>query len=421
MANREVHLSNWQGEIWTNTARYKVCNLGRRSGKTTLAIIKSIDFAQNNNKSTVWIVSPTYKQTKAIAFSMLAELIPQGLLAKKPNETELVFTLKNGSQIFLKGADNPDSLRGVRIDFCVLDEVAFFKNYNEVWKVIRPTLVDSKAEVWFISTPNGLNHFYELRERAEREDDWAYFHHTSYENPYISSEELDKMKVEMTEDAFAQEILGEFRKMTGLIYKEFDRDIHMVEIPSYIDSNWTFTRSLDFGFAHKTALVYFAISPTGKEIYAYDGIYLEGMTVPDIADVVRIKDSEKVITSPVADSAQPAMIEELNRIGIRFSGVDKGPDSVKNGISKVAEMLKIRNDTGKPTIMFNKNLNWIAQEFESYRWVENKSADNAIKEVPYKVGDDAMDAIRYMAMTYKGGEAIINPNLNWNQVVSEEW
>ena len=107
------------------------------------------------------------------------------------------------------------------------------------------------------------------------------------------------------------------------------------------------------------------------------------------------------INNPVADSAQPMSIEQLNQLGVTFNPVEKGPDSVKNGIVKVAELLKVRADTGKPTLMFNKSLTWIADEFEQYRWIENKSSDNAIKESPFKVNDDAMDAIRYFAMSYK--------------------
>ena len=79
---------------------------------------------------------------------------------------------------------------------------------------------------------------------------------------------------------------------------------------------------------------------------------------------------------------------------------EKGPDSVKHGIVKVAELLKVRADTGKPTLMFNKNLTWIADEFESYRWTESKK-DGVIKEIPYKVNDDAMDMIRYFAISFK--------------------
>lgn len=414
----KIDLSEWQQEAWLDDHRFKVINCGRRAGKSTISAIKMLHFATENSNKQVWYLAPTYKQAKQIMWTMLRDLIPKPAIRTK-NEVELKIELINNSTIYLKGTEDPDTLRGTRIDLAIFDEVAFMNRWEDIWKVMRPTLVDSKAEVWFISTPNGFNHFYDLFNSTDPR--YQSFHFTSYDNPHLDKEELDLIKLEMTEDAFAQEFLGEFRKMTGLIYKEFDRKIHMVEIPGYIDTNWSFTRSLDFGFAHKTALVYFAISPTGKEIYGYDGMYLDSLTVPDIAEIARTKDGGRVITNPVADSAQPAMIEELNRLGVRFSPVDKGPDSVKNGIAKVAELLKVRADTGKPTLMFNKDLDWIAKEFESYKWVENKSADNAIKEVPYKVNDDAMDAIRYFATSYKGNQVRINPNQNWRQAVQESW
>lgn len=390
----EVHLSKWQTSVWDDEHRYQVINCGRRSGKSTLVALKMIDRACKD-KIEIWYIAPTYKQAKQIMWLMLDELIPVQALKKK-NETELVCLFKNGSRICLKGADNPDSLRGVKIDFCVFDECAFIDKWENVWTVIRPTLADSKADVMFISTPNGFNHFKELSEIDDK--DWAYYHFTSYDNPYISAEEIDKAKTEMDEDSFAQEWLGEFRKMSGLIYKGFHRDIHMVDIPN-LDYNYTFTRSLDFGFGHKTALVYFAISSSGDAIYAYDGLYQSGLTESQIAEVVKTKDVSKVITNPVADSAQPMSIEQLRQLGVHFNPVEKGPDSVKNGIVRVAELLKIRADTGKPTLMFNKSLTWIADEFEHYRWMESQK-DNTIKEVPYKVNDDAMDAIRYFAMNY---------------------
>lgn len=358
-----------------------------------------LQFATENDKSIVWYVSPNYKQSKSIMWAMLRELIPQEIIASK-NETELKFVLTNGSEILLKGAEDPDSLRGVRIDFAVFDETAFIDKWEEVWKVIRPTLVDSKASVWFISTPNGFNHFKTLYEAELTDSSYKSFHFTSYDNPYLDKEELDKARQEMDDDSFQQEFMGEFRKMSGLIYKDFKREVHMVEIPRF-DSNWTFTRALDFGFGHKSALGYFAISPTGDEIYMYDGLYQSGLIESQIADIVRMKDVDKVITNPVADSAQAMNIAQLNDMGIHFNPVEKGPDSVKHGIVRVAELLKIRADTGKPTLMFNKNLTWIADEFEKYRWVENKSADGAITEVPYKHDDDAMDMISYFARSYK--------------------
>jgi len=394
---KTIQLSQWQTIVSQDDHRYKVINCGRRAGKSYLVSIEMLKFSTTNPKSIVWYISPNYKQSKSIMWTMLKEIIPVEAIESK-NETELKFILKNGSEIHLKGAQEPDTLRGVRIDLCIFDETAFIDKWEEVWKVIRPTLIDSKAKVWFISTPNGFNHFKDLYDTID--SDFKSFKFTSYDNPYIDSEELEKAKREMPEDAFQQEFMAEFRKMTGLIYKDFNRDIHMVDIP-YLDSNWTYTRSLDFGFGHKSALGYFAINPDGTEIYCIDGFYKEGMTESQIADIVKIKDANKIITNPVADSAQPMSIQQLSEFGVVFNPVEKGPDSVKAGIVKVAELLKVRADTGKPTLMFNKNLPWIADEFEKYRWIENKSADNVIKEVPYKADDDAMDMIRYFAMSYK--------------------
>jgi hypothetical protein len=206
--------------------------------------------------------------------------------------------------------------------------------------------------------------------------------------------------METDPDSFAQEFMGEFRKMSGLIYKDFTRETHMVEIPQ-LDISYTFYRSMDFGFGHKTALIYFAVNSTGDAMYAYDGLYKEGLIESQIAEVVKAKDSGRFITGAWADSAQPMNIEQLKQLDAYFEPVEKGADSVKNGIVMVADLLRIRKDTGRPTLMFNKNLTWIADEFERYRWTENKGMDNAIKEVPMKVNDDAMDAIRYFAMSYK--------------------
>jgi len=395
----KIDLSPWQKTVRRDDHRYKVINCGRRAGKSYLVSVEMLHFASEHEKSNVWYVSPNYKQSKSIMWAMLRELIPKEAIRSK-NETELKFVLINGSEILLKGAEDPDSLRGVKIDFCVFDETAFIDKWDEVWKVVRPTLVDSKASVWFISTPNGFNHFKTLYEIESTDSSYKSFHFTSYDNPYLDKAELDKARTEMNDDSFQQEFMGEFRKMSGLIYKDFKREIHMVDIPK-LDSNWTYTRALDFGFGHKSALGYFAINSDGSEIYMYDGLYQSGLIESQIAEIVRMKDVDKVITNPVADSAQAMNIAQLQQMGVHFNPVEKGPDSVKHGIVRVAELLKIRADTGRPTLMFNKNLTWVADEFEKYRWVENKSADGAITEVPFKHDDDAMDMISYFARSYR--------------------
>ncbi len=402
MSQKVLTLSKWQSMVWKDGSRFIVVNAGRRAGKTYMVAWKLIDFASKHDGSIVWYVAPTYRQAKNILWEQLNIIIPSPAIKKK-HETDLKITLLNGSQIHVKGAEDPDSLRGVRIDFIVFDECAFIVGWDNVWNIIRPTLIDSKGEAWFISTPNGFNHFKKLADSYLSDTEYSYHHATSYDNPHLDVKELERTKQEYLdadqEDAYYQEVMGEFRKMSGLIYKSFDRRVHMVSVPD-IEYNFTYTRAIDFGFGHKTALIYFAINHDATQIYGYDGLYQEGMTEKDIAEVVKIKDGKKYITNPIADSAQPMSIQELGTYGVYFSPVEKGEDSVKTGIVKVAELLKIRKDTGKPTLMFNKRLEWIAEEFEKYRWVQSRR-DNVIRDIPYKVNDDAMDAIRYFAMSYK--------------------
>lgn len=389
--------TQWQKQVWESPARYRVINCGRRAGKSTLAAYLMV-YKAVNDKVNVWYIAPTYRQAKSIMWLMLNEIVPEVAIRKR-NETELTLELVNGSRIELKGADNPDTLRGVRIDLAIFDEVAFIDKWKETWTVIRPTLADSQADCLFISTPNGFNHFKELAENQKHPfKDFEYFHFTSYDNPHIPVEEIEQAKDEMDADSFAQEWLGEFRKMSGLIYKEFNRKKHMVRVPKI--KGWTRGRSIDFGYGHKTCCLWFAINNDGSEIYVYDGFYQSGMTLDQVADAVKIKDGQHSMTTAVGDSAQPLNIAELSLRGIHFTPVEKGPDSVKMGIQKVATLLKVRQDTGKPTLMFNRDLEFIAEEFERYRWMENRT-QGIIKEVPLKNQDDAMDSLRYFVMSYQ--------------------
>ena len=392
----KIHLSKWQTKVIEDNHRYVVINCGRRAGKTFLVAIELIQRAVEPNRI-IWYVAPDYTQAESIMWAMLKEIIPETAISYM-NNSKLVIQLKNGSQIMLKGARDPNKLRGVRIDFCVFDETAFFDKWDEAWKVIRPTLIDSAADCWFISTPNGLNHFKDLSEMPKKDDDYSYHHFTSYDNPFLPEGELDKVKLDMDEDSFAQEIMGEFRQMKGLIYKRFHRDIHMVDLPDL--TGFTFYRSLDFGFGHKAALGYFAVNPDQTAIYCYDGLYREELDTEQLADNVKIKDGKRFITGAWADSAQPQIIEDLNLKGVHFEPVKKGPDSVLKGITNVAELLKVRKDTGKPTLMFSNELDWIADEFERYRWVETRNENSATRQMPLKRNDDAMDMVRYFCMSY---------------------
>lgn len=119
---------------------------------TQLAKVSLIKFARKK-KRLVWYVAPSYRMAKQIMWPELVESIPRAWV-KKYNETVLTITLVNGTKIELKGADNPDSLRGVGIHYLVMDEVQDID--PEAWtKVLRPTLASTGGHALFIGCVRG--------------------------------------------------------------------------------------------------------------------------------------------------------------------------------------------------------------------------------------------------------------------------
>ena len=100
------------------------------------------------------------------------------------NETELSITLDNGAKIELKGADKPDSLRGVSTTMVVMDEYAFMK--ENVWgEIIQPTLAETQGTALFVGTPSGLNHFYDLYVKGQSTNsDYKSWQFTTLEGGY---------------------------------------------------------------------------------------------------------------------------------------------------------------------------------------------------------------------------------------------
>ena len=157
----KIVLNKWQLEVAKDNHRFRIVCSGRRSGKSVLSRMIILRWALQT-PGIYWIVSPSYKQAKMIHWREIRKEIPREWIAKT-NEVDLSVTLKNGSVIELKGAENPDALRGTKLRGLVIDEIASIRNWGWLWsEVLRATLTDYEAPAIFISTPKGYNHFYDL-------------------------------------------------------------------------------------------------------------------------------------------------------------------------------------------------------------------------------------------------------------------
>ena len=204
----------WQRQCHINKKRFSVYALHRRSGKTELAIMELIDKAMKTDKelSMFVYVAPFLRQAKAIAWARLKQKIEplRQRSAIEINEGELSIKFKhNGAIIRLFGGDNPDAMRGLRLDGIVMDEVAQLK--NELWTdIVQPALSDRLGWSIFIGTPSGINLFSELYYKAIEEDGWTAARYTVYDTDSLHPNEVTRLKRDMSETSFAREYLCDF-------------------------------------------------------------------------------------------------------------------------------------------------------------------------------------------------------------------
>jgi predicted phage terminase large subunit-like protein len=220
MSKLDVKLHPAQLEIYNSKARFKVVAAGRRFGKSYLACWLCVIFALRG-KEDVFYVAPTFQQAKDVAWQVFKEIIPAGGgVATDYHENTGVIKLVNGRRIHLKGSDRPDTLRGVGLSFVVVDEYASMK--PSVWEqVLRPTLIGSKGHMLAIGTPAGRNHFYDLYQAAAsgKDPEWEAWHFTSYDNPFMDADEIDKAKANMSTFAFKQEFEASFEAAASDLFK----------------------------------------------------------------------------------------------------------------------------------------------------------------------------------------------------------
>jgi len=213
--NLDLHPAQLQ--IFHSDKRFKIVAAGRRFGKSYLSAWLLLIKAIQSESKDVFYIAPTFQQAKDIMWHMLKEL-GRDLIAQA-HENTAVLTLVNGRKIYLKGSDRPETLRGVGLAYVVLDEYASMKPV--VWEqIIRPTLADVKGEAFFIGTPAGKNHFYDLYKDALEDDDWEAFQFNSTDNPYLPPEEIEASRKTMSSMSFRQEFEASFETGSGGIFKE---------------------------------------------------------------------------------------------------------------------------------------------------------------------------------------------------------
>ncbi len=223
MANLDFELLKWQKQVISDPTRFKIVCAGRRCGKSRLAAVMLLIYGLRCPQgSAVMYVAPTMGQARVIIWDLLMDLGREVITSAHVNNLEI--TLINGIKIYVRGADRPDTLRGVSLTFVVLDEYADMKPV--VWEqIIRAALSDKKGDGLFIGTPKGRNHFFDLyqiglEDTEQYDEDYKSWSFTTEDNELIDPKEIETARRTLSSFAFKQEYLASFSNAGTDTFKE---------------------------------------------------------------------------------------------------------------------------------------------------------------------------------------------------------
>ena len=391
MTQLNVELLNWQQSVFNDGTRFKVVAAGRRCGKSRLAAWTMIIRALQAEKCTVFYVAPTQGQARDIMWSLLEELVHPILQSKHVNNMEM--KLINGSRILLKGADRPDTMRGVSLEYLVMDEYADMK--QQVWEeILRPALADRKGDALFIGTPKGRNHFYDLFVYADKSEDESYksWHFTSYDNEKLDPDEINLAKKSMSTYAFRQEFLASFEALGSEIFKEdwvkFNDEspeigeyFIAIDLAGYVDTSSTSKKNKRLD---NTSICVAKVNENGWWIadIIYGRWTLDQTAEKIFKAVERYRPISVGIERGISKQAVMSPLQDMMRKTNRFFRVEELTHGNKNKVDRIVWALQGRFEHG--TITLNTG-----------EW-NNEFLDQLFQFPNHLVHDDLVDSLAYI-------------------------
>ena len=381
-----------QAKVATSEARFRVLVAGRRFGKTHLGMRELARFARFPNK-TVWYIAPSYRMAKQIIWTPLKQKLMDMNWVEKKDESDMRLDLVNGSTIALRGADNPDSLRGNKLWFAMLDETADISE-ETFYEVIRPALADERGHALFAGTPKGTgNWFYDIYTQYQNHPDWDTFSFTTIEGGNVDPEEVENARSMMDARTFRQEFEAKFETWAGIVMYNWSREYERPYDGSINDLHI----GCDFNVQPMSAVVYVK---TAVGLHAIDEIVIPGSNTDELCDEIKTRYPNSRITAypdPAGVQRKTSAggrtdIQILQNAGFVCLYRRKHP-SVRDRINAANSLLKNSNNENR--LLVDPRCKTLMSSFEKLTYKEGTSQIDKNSGHDHMV-DAATYAIEYL-------------------------
>ena len=239
-----------QQKLHESTAKETIIISSIRAGKSYSIIMDCIMKAWNNPNPdlALLVTAPTIRLLEAVLVTDIVQKLQDYglLLSHSYNRKESI--LKNGNRIYYRSLENPDvSLRGLNIFAAYVDECSFCSKYSI--DVVKGRLLTNNGELILVATPNGVSNWFYWDYFSTKRDDVNYITFNLRDNPIITEEAIQRLKVSYDPLLYRQEILGEFVNLyQHRVYHAFSddnvvEDYNMTDAPVYVGADFNLNKN----------------------------------------------------------------------------------------------------------------------------------------------------------------------------------
>ncbi len=391
---------------------------GNRSGKTECGAVETVwmargihPYRQNRENVFGWVVSVSYEVQRDVAQSKILKY-----LAPRYIEDVVMMSGKKGSpeygiidhivvrnafgglsRIGFKSADQGrEKFQGASLDFVWFDE----EPPKDVYDECRMRVFDKAGDVFGTMTPlKGLTWVYDEIELNCFQSPEVWSEHIEWiDNPYLPKQEVEMLLKSTSDEAQETRRFGRFHTDTGLVYPEFDQNIHVIE-PFDIPYDWQAGISIDPGLNNPTSCHFYAVDGDSN-IFVVAEHYEKGKDIDWHAEKIFEMakqldwrtDSKGRLNALIDSAANQRTLASSKSVAELFceKGILVNPKVNKDmfaGIARVKELFSQR----PPKIFIFKSCVNLIREIKSYWWGNG--------DRPKKIDDHALDELRYFVMS----------------------
>jgi phage terminase large subunit len=392
------------------------------TGKSRVSLEKIHLVCEKYPSTRVLIVRKTRVScTESVLVTFEEKVLPEGhyLTDGAQRENRRSYQYHNGSSIVVGGMDKASRFMSTEFDIIYVPEATELAESE--WeslasRINRPGQISAIPYNQLIGdcNPDAPTHWLNQRciagkthrHISRHEDNPGLYNHARGEWTTAGRAYMETLE-RLSGVRYARLRQGIWAAAEGLIYEEFDAARHIID-PFAIPPNWRRVRSIDFGYTNPFVCQWWAISPD-ESWYRYREIYHTQRLVEDHArDILRLSQGERFEDTYADHDAEDRAT--LERYGIKTTAANK---AVSVGIQQVQAMLKPQGN-GKPRLFLFRNAlvqrdsalvnakkpTCTEEELPGYIWEPPKDGRPA-KEVPVKLDDHGVDAMRYGVVTHQ--------------------